>query len=68
VQYYQFSNQTITLGLYDVSGKQLFYQNIGETSEGLKYARLETNDLPVGNYIIELSTSENTFTKKLVKF
>ncbi len=68
VQYYQFSKQTINLGLYDISGKQLFFQNIGESSEGLKYARLETADLPIGNYIIELSTSQYTFTKKLVKF
>ena len=68
VQYYQFSKQTITLGLYDVTGKQLFFQNIGETTEGLKYARLETTELPVGSYIIEISTSQYTFTKKLVKF
>lgn len=68
VQYYQFSNQSISIGLYDVTGKQLFYQNIGETTAGLKYARLETSELPVGNYIIELSTEAYTYTKKLVKF
>ena len=68
VQYYQFSNQSISIALYDVSGKQLFGENIGESTEGLKYARLETSELPVGNYIIELSTDNYTYTKKLVKF
>jgi alkaline phosphatase D len=68
VQYYQFSNQPISINLFDITGKQLFSENMGETSEGLKYARLETSSLPVGNYIIELSSEANTYTKKLVKF
>ena len=67
VQYYQFSNETISIALYDVAGKQIYSQSIGEQSEGLKYARLETSELAKGNYILEMSSSRFSYTKKVVK-
>jgi hypothetical protein len=67
VQYYQFSNETISIALYDVAGKQIYSQSIGEQSEGLKYARLETSELAKGNYFLEMSSSRFSYTKKVVK-
>jgi len=68
IQYYQFSDANISIKLYDISGKQLFNENIGEKTEGLKYARLETQELAKGNYIIEISTANYSYTKKIVKY
>lgn len=68
VQYYQFSDANISIKMYDVSGKQIFNESIGESTEGLKYARLETAALAQGNYIIEISTINYTYTKKIVKY
>ena len=68
IQYYQFSEANISIRLYDISGKQIFNESIGEKTEGLKYARLETEALAKGNYIIEISTANYTYTKKIVKY
>lgn len=67
VQYYQFSPENISITLYDVSGKLLFSDNIGESSEGLKYARLETEALAKGTYLLEFKTSKFSYVEKLVK-
>ncbi len=68
VQYYQFSNQTISLSMYDITGKQIFSQNIGESSKGLKYARLETESLARGSYIVEITTDKYSYSQKVVKY
>ena len=68
VQYYQFSEANISIRMYDALGKQIFNENIGEKTEGLKYAKLETAELAQGNYIIEISTANYTYTKKIIKY
>lgn len=68
VQYYQFSNETISIALFDVSGKQIYRESINDQSEGLKYARLETEELAKGNYILEMSSPRFSYSKKIVKF
>jgi alkaline phosphatase D len=68
VQYYQFSKENISITLYDIAGKQIFADNIGESTEGLKYARLETEALAKGTYILEFSTANFSYSEKLVKY
>lgn len=68
VQYYQFSNENISISMYDITGKEIFSQNIGERSKGLKYARLETAELASGNYIVEVRTERFFYSQKVVKY
>ncbi|MCB0510862.1 MAG: T9SS type A sorting domain-containing protein, partial [Bacteroidetes bacterium] len=68
VQYYQFSSEKITIALYDVAGKEIFKENINESSTGLKYARLETSELARGSYVVELSSSKFSYTQKIIKY
>lgn len=67
VQYYQFSNESISIALFDITGKQIYKENINEHTEGLKYARLETSQLAKGNYILEMSSQRFSYSKKIVK-
>tara|TARA_B110000483_G_scaffold141091_1_gene168470 strand:- start:2692 stop:5343 length:2652 start_codon:yes stop_codon:yes gene_type:complete len=67
VQYYQFSEEIMTIALYDISGKQVHKEQIKNKTEGLKYARLETSELAAGNYILTMSSNRFTYSKKVVK-
>ena len=67
VQYYQFNEEIMSIALYDISGKQVHKEQIKDKTEGLKYARLETSELAAGNYILTMSSSQFTYSKKVVK-
>lgn len=67
VQYYQFSSENIYITLYDMNGKVIFNDNINEVNSGLKYARLKTDNLASGTYIVELTTKQFTYTETIVK-
>lgn len=67
IQYYQFSEELISLAMYDVTGKQIYKEEINDRSEGLKYARLETSELARGSYVLEVSTAQFQYTKKIIK-
>ena len=67
VQYYQFSEEIMSIALYDISGKQVHKEQIKNKTEGLKYARLETSELAAGNYILTMSSNRFTYSKKVVK-
>ena len=57
----------MSIALYDISGKQVHKEQIKDKTEGLKYARLETSELAAGNYILTMSSSRFTYSKKVVK-
>ena len=67
IQYYQFNEELISLSMYDIAGKQIHKETINDRTEGLKYARLETSQLAKGSYILEISTGQFQYTKKIVK-
>lgn len=67
VQYYLFKKEEVTLNLYDISGRLLSNNNISTDSQGLKYARLETEQLASGTYIVELKSQKFSYNKKVVK-
>ena len=68
VQYYQFNNESIAISMYDITGKQIFSQDIGDAGKGLKYARLETAELVSGNYVVEINTERYSYSQKVVKY
>jgi len=53
--------------MYDIAGKQIHKETINDRTEGLKYARLETSQLAKGSYILEISTGQFQYTKKIIK-
>jgi alkaline phosphatase D len=67
IQYYQFSDENISLKLYDLSGKLIFNERINDQAEGLKYARLKTSTLAKGSYVLEINNGNHSYVKKLVK-
>lgn len=67
IQYYQFTTDALSLKLFDLNGKLIFNEQINETGTGLKYARLRTEHLARGNYILEINNGHFSYLKKLVK-
>ncbi|MEZ4916930.1 MAG: alkaline phosphatase D family protein [Chitinophagales bacterium] len=67
IQYYLFEKETITLNLYDISGKLISNNTIPTDSKGLKYARLETEKLASGTYLVELKSQKFNYSKKVIK-
>ena len=67
IQYYQFTKDIISLKLYDSTGRLIYNESINDSAIGLKYARLKTENMSRGNYILEINNGNFSYTKKLVK-
>lgn len=67
VQYYQFVPSELLLILYDISGKIIFKETIKDKSIGLKYAKLNTEQLARGNYLFEIKNDKFSYVKRLIK-
>ncbi|MDQ3191169.1 MAG: T9SS type A sorting domain-containing protein [Bacteroidota bacterium] len=57
-------NEPIKISVYNMTGKQIFTQNY--TASNVK-TTIDLSEFTLGVYMIQISTSENTVTKKVVK-
>lgn len=67
IQYYQFVSSDLDLILYDISGSIIFKKTIIDSKQGLKYAKLNTENLSKGNYLLEIKNDNYSYVKKMVK-
>jgi hypothetical protein len=56
----------VSLSIYDVLGKTIQTNN-ERVNAGLNIIRIETGHLPAGNYIIQLQSENDIYSKKLIK-
>ena len=68
IQYYNFISESIALKLYNIEGKSIYQETIKDNTTGLKYARLKTASLSKGSYLLEISNSKFSYTKKVIKY
>ncbi len=67
IQYYKFAQNNISLKLYDARGKMIYNKTINDNSIGLKYAKLNTENIARGSYLLEINNGKFTYFKKLLK-
>ena len=60
-------NQTFTIRLYDITGKERIKLPNLERNGGISSWFIPTQDLPAGIYLLTLRSDDFSFTRKLIK-
>lgn len=68
VKFYLFEPETVSLQLYDLTGRQVRSEAPRRYEKGLHYIDVEGASLPSGVYIMRLSTESATFERRVVRF
>ncbi|MBK9960807.1 MAG: T9SS type A sorting domain-containing protein [Saprospiraceae bacterium] len=66
--HFETKNEFIRMSLFDSIGSELKVLFSGKINEGAHQIRLDTSELPVGNYVIRISNDQAQKTKILSKF
>ncbi|MGB1217199.1 MAG: T9SS type A sorting domain-containing protein, partial [Saprospiraceae bacterium] len=56
----------VNVSIYNNLGQLIVNNNLGELYEGMFQKRIELNNLPTGNYLIQLRINDSFSTKKIV--
>lgn len=67
LQFYLERPGTVTATIYDLAGKQVHFQNLGQANEGVNLANINGSTLPAGNYILVIGNGTETYRKQVVK-
>lgn len=67
VQFYLQQPGNVTATMYDLAGKQVSVQALGQGTEGINLANVDGSKLPAGNYILVLDNGKQTYRKKVLK-
>jgi serine protease AprX len=68
ISFYSLKKQTVTLELFDVSGRKISSQEVtAELNTGNRFSISGTDVLSAGIYILQVSTKDKVLVKKLVK-
>ncbi len=67
LQYYLEQPGMVSATLYDLAGKQVHYQNLGQGNEGVNLANIDGSTLTAGNYILVIGNGKDTYRKQVVK-
>ena len=57
----------VSIGLYDMQGKQVLLKNLGNKSFGSHQEMLDLTDIPNGTYVCRISGKYNSITKQVIK-
>ncbi len=66
--HFETKNEFIRMSLFDSIGSELKVLFSGKINEGAHQIRLDTSELPVGNYVIRIASDQAQKTKILSKF
>lgn len=66
IQYYTYEDGKGSIVLYDATGKEVLKKGTAP-GLGLKYSRLDTQELAAGNYLISIELNGKAYTKKMIK-
>jgi hypothetical protein len=57
----------VSIGLYDMQGKQILLKALGNKSFGSHQEMLDLTDIPNGTYVCRISGKYNSITKQVIK-
>ena len=57
----------VSIGLYDMQGKQVLLKNLGNKSFGSHQEMLDLTDISNGTYVCRISGKYNSITKQVIK-
>jgi hypothetical protein len=57
----------VSIGLYDMQGKQVLLKDLGNKSFGSHQEILDLTDMPNGNYVCRILGTHNSITKQVIK-
>lgn len=67
LQFYSKKAEPVKLQIIDMNGSVRFEKIFSTTSRGVNYAQVSGDDLPAGNYLLELKNETASFVKPIVK-
>jgi len=67
LQFYLHQIEDLEILVYDISGKQVFRDNITRLNQGINYMQLNLESLDAGTYHLVLQNSIDRASKKIIK-
>ncbi len=67
LQFINYAAHDMSLSIFDVSGKEVFQENLGHRSAGLQKKTINVSSLPAGTYYIQLKTERGSYKKTIIK-
>lgn len=67
LQYYLEKPGMVSASIYDLAGKQVLLQDLGQGTEGVNLANVNGSSLPAGNYLLVINNGTETYRKQVVK-
>jgi alkaline phosphatase D len=67
VQFYLEDATPVSANMYDLAGKLVSSQDLGNRTEGVNLANVDGSKLPAGNYVLVLDNGKQTYRKQVVK-
>lgn len=64
---YLFRSEKLSVDIFDGKGALIQSQSFGKMNTGLHYIKIDGQRLPAGNYIVNVNTGKQSFTRKVVK-
>lgn len=65
ISFVQMSENNVTAGIYDLTGRMVKYSDQGMVNAGDQIIRLSTEDIKPGIYLIQVKNGQNTYSQKL---
>ncbi len=67
IQYFDYNPGKTELKMMDTEGRIVLQKTFITTDAGLHHFKISTGGIPNGNYLVEISSSQKTYRKKIVK-
>lgn len=67
IQYFLYQTEDVTVNVFDALGKKCMSKKVSAVSSGLQHLQLNTENLPAGNYLVELQTLSGGYSGRIVK-
>ncbi len=59
------TSSSVTITLHDILGREVLRREMGVQSEGEHEESLDVSELPIGSYIVKISTNQEVFTSRI---
>lgn len=67
VQFYNYRQTDLVCNMFDAAGRKVRQKMLKKINPGLQHLSINTEDLPIGTYVIELKDNFNSFKRKAVR-
>lgn len=67
-QFNLFEDEKLTIDVVDMTGKQVYSQDLGKVGSGLRYLKVDLSNLAKGTYTFRLVSQKGVVSRKIIKF